>query len=82
MLEEAEDSIIKYYADAEILEYFLATNRQGKSHRPLVSGAAMFDNEKQTLDLHFVDFKYRKSYMKRVTGDSDNAQFDTALGAR
>ena len=45
LLEEAEDAIIKHYAGAEILEYFLATNRAGKSATPLVSGAALFDAE-------------------------------------
>ena len=82
MLAEAEEAIIQHYEDAELLEYFLATNKAGRSLTPLVSGAAMFDAGKQSLDIHFVNFKYRKSYIKRVTGGSDHAQFETALNAR
>ena len=68
-ISESEQTIVKYYSDADILEYFFATNCAGKSLRPLVTGAAMFDKEKKMLDLHFVIFKYRKSYITRLLGN-------------
>ena len=82
-LAEAEQAIVKYYSDADILEYFFATNCAGKSLRPLVAGAAMFDEERQMLDLHFVNFKYRKSYIKRLLGnDETKNNYESAFSAR
>lgn len=71
-----------YYRNSHILEYFFATNRAGKSHMPIVAGAAMFNEQKNLLDLHFIAFKYRKSYMERVQGNTENSDFDSALEAR
>ena len=66
------------------MDYFFATNKGGKSLRPLVAGAATFNEQKQTLDLHVVNFRYRKSYMKNVLADGkgDKMEFELALGAR
>lgn len=82
MIELAQEEISKYYRDGEICEYFFATNRAGISFKPLVAGAAMFNQETQLLDLQFINFKYRKSYIKRIVGSVDNIKFDLAIGAR
>ena len=42
----------------------------------------MFDKEKQMLDLHFVNFKYRKSYIKRLLGNEETKNYDSAFSAR
>ena len=44
-IKKNQDDVLDYYRNGEIIEYILATNRAGKSHRPLVAGCAMF-NEK------------------------------------
>ena len=73
---------MKYYKDGEIKEFFFATNRAGVSSKPLVAGAASFNEEQGVLDLQFVNFVYRKSYITRVTQNSDNLDFELALGSR
>ena len=42
----------------------------------------MFDAKQQKLDLHFVNFKYRKNYIRRVLGYFEDMQFELALNAR
>ena len=64
------------------MEYFFATNCGGKSNRPLVSGAAMFDKTKQKLDLHFISFKYRRSYMKNLLGSDGAMKEEDLFGAK
>ncbi len=60
-----------------------ATNNGGKSVKPVVAGAAMFNAEDKMLDLHFVYFQYRKSFINSVTQRSSNKlDFELALGAR
>lgn len=81
--QQAEDALKGYYANSEILEFLFATNNGGKSVKPVVAGAAMFNAEDKMLDLHFVNFQYRKSFMKSVTQSSTNKlDFELALGAR
>jgi len=51
MIRLAKEEISKYYRNGEICEYFFATNRAGVSFKPLVAGAAMYNQETQFLDL-------------------------------
>lgn len=69
-LQDQMREVKSYYATSHVVDYFFATNMSGKSSKPLVAGAATFNEEKGALDLHFVQFKYRKSYMKSVTGNA------------
>ena len=77
---EQHEKVMNYYKDSKVLEYFFATNRGGKSVKPIVAGAALFNEKTQVLDLHFIAFKYRKSYMQRFS--ADNADFEHAICAR
>ena len=73
-----------YYSVSSVIDYFFATNKSGKTMSPLIAGAATFSVEHRAVDLHFVSFKYRKSYIKSVlgTGKVDQVAFELALGAR
>jgi hypothetical protein len=71
---------MKYYEEADILDYVVATRDGGKNQVPLVAAAAMFINSKQLLDLHFVQFKYKKSYRKQVL--STDEDFLNVVGQR
>jgi len=42
----------------------------------------MFNEEEKLLDLQFIAFKYRKSYIRRIAGSDDAMKFELALGAR
>jgi hypothetical protein len=42
----------------------------------------MFNVEEKLLDLQFIAFKYRKSYVRRIAGSDDAMKFELALGAR
>ena len=79
-----EAELTDYYGSGKVLEYYLATNRAGKSYKPLVAGAAFFNEVTCCLDLHFINFKYRKSYIKNIIGEAknENVEFELALGAR
>ena len=79
-----EREVADYYANSQVVDYFFATNKAGKSTSPLIAGAATFNEEKCALDLHFINFKYRKSYIKSVLGSAkvDQVAFELALGAR
>ena len=52
--------------------------------KPLVSGAAMFNKQTQMLDLHFISFKYRQSYIKRLIagGDSTKMEYESLISAK
>ena len=71
-LKKTHSEIIQYYEDAQILDYIVATRDGGKNEAPLVAAAAMFNSMKQLLDIHFVQFRYKKSYKKQVLSSDED----------
>ena len=47
-----------------MLDYLVATREKGQNKVPLVAAAALFRDG--LLDLHFIEFKYRQSFMDSV----------------